>query len=127
MRLPHLALAASAAAIVLSSCGGGSSTPDVTAPADAGLAVFAVPTIRWDAESYTAPAGDVKVFLGNNDNVKHILVILDQDSKVVGDLKLTVNKKGESDEGTVALDPGSYFVYCIVPGHGNMKSALTVS
>ena len=126
-RLSHLAPLVIATGLTLSACGGGSSTPDVTAPTDADLAVFAVPTIRWDAAAYTAPAGDVKVFLGNNDNVKHILVILDQDSKVVGDLKLTVAKKGDSVEGSVTLEPGSYFVYCIVPGHGNMKSTLTVS
>ena len=133
MRSPRFArsarltvLAASSMLAVTACGGGGSSTPDLTAPADAGLAVFAVPTIRWDAPSYTADAGDVTVFLGNNDNVKHILVIT-QDDKVVGDLKLTVNKKGDSAEGTVNLTPGEYFVYCIVPGHGSMKSKLTVS
>jgi len=133
MRLPRLprptrlAGVAAAAMLTLSACGGGgSSTPEVTAPADAGLSVFAVPTIKWDSTSYTAAAGDVKVFLGNNDNVKHILVIT-QDDKVVGDLKFTVNKKGDTAEGTINLTPGEYFVYCTVPGHGNMKSALTVS
>ena len=133
MRLPQLPLSARlagvtvAAALMLSGCGGGgSSTPAVTAPADAGLAVLAVPTIKWDSASYTANAGDVKVFIGNNDNVKHIMVIT-QGDKVVGDLKLTVAKKGDTAEGTINLTPGEYFVYCIVPGHGNMKSRLTVS
>jgi len=113
--------------ITLSACGGSSSsTPAYTVPADAGLVVKAVPTIRWDATEYTATAGDIKVLLANDDNVKHILVIR-QGDKVVGDLELTVTKKGTVDEGTINLEAGAYSVYCIIPGHGNMNSTLTVS
>jgi plastocyanin len=116
-----------ASLISLSACGGSSSsTPAYTVPADAGLVVKAVPTIRWDATEYTATAGDIKVFLANDDSVKHILVVL-QDDKVVGDLELTVTKKGTVDEGTINLEAGVYSVYCTIPGHGNMNSTLTVS
>ena len=116
-----------ASLVALSSCGGSSSsTPDYTIPADAGLVVKAVPSIRWDANEYTAAAGDIKVFLANDDNAKHILVIR-QGDKVVGDLELAVIKKGDAATGTINLQPGAYFVYCIIPGHGNMNSALTVS
>ena len=94
IRVARLSTLLAAGGLAFSACGGSSSTPALTAPADAGLAVFAVPTIRWDSPSYTATAGDVKVFVGNNDNVKHVLVIL-QGDKTVGDLKLTINKKGE--------------------------------
>ena len=116
-----------ASLISLSACGGSSSsTPAYTVPADAGLDVKAVPTIRWDATDYTATAGDIKVFLANDDSVKHVLVVL-QDDKVVGDLELTVTKKGTVDEGTINLEAGVYSVYCTIPGHGNMNSTLTVS
>ena len=116
-----------ASLISLSACGGSSSSsPAYTVPADAGLVVKAVPTIRWDANEYTATAGDIKVFLANDDNVKHILVIR-QGDKVVGDLELTVTKRGTVDEGTINLEAGEYSVYCIIPGHGNMNSTLTVS
>jgi plastocyanin len=126
--LRHLATSAFAISLItLSACGGSSSsTPAYTVPADAGLVVKAVPTIRWDATEYTATAGDIKVFLANDDNVKHILVIR-QGDKVVGDLELTVTKKGTVDEGTINLEAGEYSVYCIIPGHGNMNSTLTVS
>jgi len=111
----------------LSACGGSSSsTPAYTVPADAGLVVKAVASIRWDATEYTAAAGDIKVFLANDDNAKHILVIR-QGDKVVGDLELAVIKNGDAATGTINLQPGAYFVYCIIPGHGNMNSALTVS
>ena len=124
---PFATSAFAASLISLSACGGSSSsTPAYTVPADAGLVVKAVPTIRWDATEYTATAGDIKVFLANDDNVKHILVIR-QGDKVVGDLELAVTKKGTVAEGTINLEAGEYSVYCIIPGHGNMNSTLTIS
>ena len=124
---PITATVFAASLVALSSCGGSSSSsPDYTIPADAGLVVKAVPSIRWDANEYTAAAGDIKVFLANDDNAKHILVIR-QGDKVVGDLELTVTKRGTVDEGTINLEAGEYSVYCIIPGHGGMNSTLTVS
>ncbi|CAB4781137.1 unannotated protein [freshwater metagenome] len=129
MRLlrPLVATIFASSVVALSACGGSSSsTPAYTVPTDAGLVVKAIPSIRWDASEYTATAGDINVFVANDDNAKHILVIREGDT-VVGDLELNVAKKGDSAEGTINLLPGSYFVYCIVPGHSNMKSTLTVS
>lgn len=123
MRRTSLALVSFA---VLAACGGGESAPETTVPAGVDLVVKAVPTIRWDASSYTAPAGEIDVFLANDDNVKHVLVVL-QDDKVVGDLELEVNKRGDTDQGTITLEPGEYSIYCTVPGHGSMNSTLTVS
>jgi plastocyanin len=123
MRRTSLALVSFA---VLAACGGGESAPETTLPAGVDLVVKAVPTIRWDASSYTAPAGEIDVFLANDDNVKHVLVVL-QDDKVVGDLELEVNKRGDTDQGTITLQPGEYRIYCTVPGHGSMDSTLTVS
>lgn len=129
MRTPNRLRAAvplGAVLIGLSACGGGSSSPDYTVPADADLVVKAVPTIRWDMPEYTAPAGEIDVFLANDDNVKHVLVVL-QDDKVVGDLELVVAKRGDTDRGTITLEPGQYRVYCTIPGHGAMNSVLNVS
>ena len=123
MRRTSLAIVSFA---VLAACGGGESAPETTLPAGVDLVVKAVPTIRWDASSYTAPAGEIDVFLANDDNVKHVLVVL-QDDKVVGDLELEVNKRGDTDQGTITLEPGEYRIYCTVPGHGSMDSTLTVS
>jgi plastocyanin len=64
--------------------------------------------------------------LANDDSVKHILVVL-KDDKVVGDLELVVNKRGDFDAGTITLEAGEYRIYCSIPGHGNMDSTLTVS
>ena len=118
-------VALSLAALV--SCGGSSQsdTTNTIAP-DVDLLVSAVPAIRWDATSYQAPAGELKIAMSNMDSVKHVLVIL-QDDKVVGDLELVVNKKGDYDDGVITLEPGEYFIYCTIPGHGGMNSTLTVS
>ena len=129
MRLPRSLVATMFASsiVALSSCGGSSSsTPDYTIPADADLVVKAIPSIRWDASEYTAAAGDIKVFLANDDSVKHVLMILEGDT-VVGDLELVVNKKGDYDDGVITLLPGEYRIYCSIPGHGGMDSTLTVS
>ena len=122
-----LAVSLFAGISALTACGGGgSSAPDYSIPADADLVVKAVPTIRWDVKAYSAAAGEVTVFLANDDSVKHVLVVR-QGDKVVGDLELSVIKKGDTAEGTITLEPGEYSVYCIVPGHGGMNSTLTVS
>ncbi|MFZ9565496.1 MAG: hypothetical protein ACO3AT_09995 [Ilumatobacteraceae bacterium] len=126
-RPSRLLAVAGATVFTLSACGGGgSSSPDYTVPTDADLVVKAVPTIKWDASSYTAPAGEITVFQANDDNLKHVLVVR-QGDKVVGDLELIVNKRGDSDQGTITLEAGEYSVYCTIPGHGNMNSTLTVS
>jgi len=123
MRRTSLALVS---LVVLAACGGGESAPETTLPAGVDLVVKAVSTIRWDASSYSAPAGEIDVFLANDDNVEHVLVVL-QDDKVVGDLELEVKKRGDTDQGTITLEPGEYRIYCTVPGHGSMNSSLTVS
>lgn len=129
MRIPNrlrTAITVGAVLIGLSACGGESSSSDYTIPADADLVVKAVPTIRWDKSEYTAPAGEVDVFLANDDNVKHVMVIL-QDDQVVGDLELTVNQNGDTARGTITLEAGQYRVFCTIPGHSNMNSTLVVS
>jgi plastocyanin len=119
-------LAVTAAIPIAVSCGGGSSEPSYTIPADADLVIKAVPTIRWEQDEYTASAGEIDVFLANDDNVKHVMVIL-KDDKVYGDLELVVNKRGDVDRGTITLEPGEYRIYCTIPGHSSMDSLLTVS
>jgi plastocyanin len=117
-----------AAVLGLTACGGSSDTdePAATLPATVDLTVKAVPSLRWDKPSYTAPAGEIEVGLINEDSVRHDLVILDGDSKV-GDLELITVNRGDVDLGTVTLEAGTYTIFCIVPGHSGMRSDLVVS
>jgi plastocyanin len=113
-------------AVTLGACGGGDSAPADTLPADVSLKVTAVPSIRWDAADYTATAGEITVGLVNEDTVRHTLIIA-RDGTKIPDFKIEVGKKGDVDSGTVTLEAGVYTLICDVPGHQNMKAALTVS
>lgn len=112
--------------LTLVACGGGSDAPDATAPADAGLVVTAVPSIRFDAAEYSATAGDIKVAYVNKDTVRHTLIVI-KDGTKISNFKLAVAKKGAVDVGEINLAAGVYTLFCDVPGHQNMKANLTVS
>jgi hypothetical protein len=127
---PRLSLRTVFAALIavsaLSACGGGSSAPAETIPADAGLVVKSVKSIRFDASEYSATAGEIKVAFSNEDTVRHTLLVV-QDGVKVPDFKLVVPEKGALDVGNINLAAGSYTLICDVPGHQNMKANLTVS
>ena len=118
--------AALIAVSALSACGGGSSAPAETIPADAGLVVKSIQSIRFDASEYSATAGDIKVAFFNEDTVRHTLLFV-QDGVKVRDFKLVTAEKGALDVGNINLAAGSYTLICDVPGHQNMKATLTVS
>ena len=119
----------------LAACGDDDDTtsdPTTTTAADDGsadggagaggtLTVGAQDSLKFDAESYEVPAGDVHVVYENEGSVAHTLLI-----KGVGDFKLAV---GDTDEGDVELEPGTYELYCDVAGHeaAGMVAELTVS
>ena len=127
---PRLSLRTVFAALIavsaLSACGGGSSAPAETIPADAGLVVKSVKSIRFDASEYSATAGEIKVAFSNEDTVRHTFLVV-QDGVKVPDFKLVVPEKGALDVGNINLAAGSYTLICDVPGHQNMKATLTVS
>ncbi|MFM8793280.1 MAG: hypothetical protein ACKOFF_00010 [Acidimicrobiales bacterium] len=125
MRTPLRTVLSTASLGLLAACGGGSSTPAETLPADVGLLVRAVPSLRFDAESYTARAGEVLVGYSNEDTVRHTLILAKDDTKVPN-FRLVIEKKGSVDAGTVTLEAGTYTLICDVPGHSNMKATLTV-
>jgi plastocyanin len=110
----------------ISACGGDSGGAETTLPPEADLVVKAVPSVRWDAESYEVAAGDVTIALVNDDAIRHTLVVLDGDTRV-GGLELEVGKPGDVDSGTFRLEAGTYRIFCTVPGHQNMNSELVVT
>jgi plastocyanin len=113
--------------LAAAACGGDdSSAPAPTIPPGA-LVVVAEPGLRLDAETYTATAGSVVIaYVQNDPGTRHTLVVKGADGVVIGD-KLEVVKKNDVDTGTYTLAPGTYVVYCDVPGHGTMKATLTVT
>jgi plastocyanin len=130
MRSPlrtSLAAAAAASSLgLLTACGGGSSAPAESLPADVGLVVKAVPSLRFDAEKYgPVKAGEVLVGYSNEDSVRHTLVVVKDDVKVPN-FRLVIEKQGSVDAGPVTLEAGTYTLFCDVPGHSNMKATLVV-
>jgi plastocyanin len=70
-----------------------------------------------------AAPGTVAIEYVNVGAIAHTLVI-----DGVSGLKLDVTSAGDVDKGTVKLEPGTYTLYCDVPGHrqAGMAAPLTI-
>jgi uncharacterized cupredoxin-like copper-binding protein len=123
----HLALlcAAVLAAIALGSCGGDDDDNDAApdSPGDGGIEVVAR-DIEFGEREYVTNAGDVQLRYVNQGSIAHTLLIDDID-----DFKLEVTGNGDDDQGSVELQPGTYTLFCDVPGHreAGMEATLEVS
>lgn len=124
IRFAKNSLAAVGIAIALSACSSSTATPE-TLPATVDLEVRAVSGLKFDKSAYEASAGDIEIGYVNEDTIRHTLVVVEGDTKV-GTLELQVNKRGDTDTGTINLPAGNYSVFCTVPGHQSMKADLTV-
>jgi len=111
--------------VALAACGGGGTSEPVAVPAETDLEVHAVSGLRWDQTTYTAQAGDIDVAVVNEDTIRHTLVVIEGETIVPG-FELEINRKGDVDSGTISLEPGTYSIFCTVPGHQNMKAELIV-
>ena len=85
------------------------------------VTVVAQDSLRFDRDEYTASAGEVTIEYENSGNLTHTLLIDGAD-----DFKLSVTSSGDTDEGTVELEPGDYRIFCDIPGHESMEATLTV-
>jgi|HigsolmetaAR202D_1030399.scaffolds.fasta_scaffold39353_2 plastocyanin len=108
----------------LGSCGGddaGDEPP--TSVLDADVDVVAL-DIEFDQEVYTAEPGPVTFHYVNEGSIVHTLVIEGVDR----DVRLEVEHHGDEATATVELAPGSYVIYCDVPGHreAGMEARLEV-
>lgn len=124
IRIARRALIVTSAAVALAACSGSTATPE-TLPATVGLEVHAVSGLKFDKSAYEATAGDIQVGYVNEDSIRHTLVVVQDDTKV-GTFELQVNKRGDTDTGTINLPAGQYVLICTVPGHQSMKADLTV-
>ncbi len=124
IRIARRALIVTSAAVALAACSGSTATPE-TLPATVGLEVHAVSGLKFDKSAYEATVGDIEVGYVNEDSIRHTLVVVQGDTKV-GTFELQVNKRGDSDVGSINLPAGEYVLLCTVPGHQSMKADLTV-
>jgi plastocyanin len=92
-------------------------------PAKATVAVVAGPGLKFDSKEYTAPAGVVRFDYSGVSG--HTLAIQDPQ---FADFELKTGSDGPSS-GKLDLPPGTYTLYCTVPGHAaaGMTATLTVT
>jgi len=123
-----------AAALILGACagGGGDKKADgaTTNPAPVAAPDAATTTLAVEAHEFslspkdlrTAP-GSVAITYTNAGAIQHTLLI-----DGVSGFKLDVPSAGDVDTGTAKLEPGTYTLYCDIPGHrsAGMEAQLTV-
>lgn len=133
------------ATLVLAGCGGGDSDAtakaasagpssdagpssnagqSAAAGADAGAIVVVAKDISFAERAFTGSAGTLNLQYRNEGSIAHTLLIENVDG-----FKLAVAAKGDADDGSVALEPGTYKLFCDVPGHrpAGMEATLQVS
>ena len=121
------------AALTLGACaggGGGEKKSAGTATPSGSSSDPAATTLSFEAHDIslspkdlqTAP-GTVTVRYTNAGAIQHTLLI-----DGISGFKLDVASAGDTDTGTVKLEPGTYTLYCDVPGHraAGMEAHLTV-
>jgi plastocyanin len=125
MRTTPLLGAALAAVLALGACAADDGAAPVPRGDDATLLVVGQDNLHWSEDSYEVRAGEINVVLTNAGSVPHTLLITDDQGQDMG-IRLSV---GRRDEGTVTLEPGSYVIWCDVPGHlqAGMEAPLTVT
>ena len=83
---------------------------------------FTAVDIQFEAAPTTTKAGTKTVTLVNDGQAPHNVTFPD-----LGDTPVVEAQGGESAEGEVELEPGTYGYICSVPGHeGTMNGELTV-
>ena len=89
------------------------------------MTVHAKDTLRFDKSEYTAKSGPIKIGYVNDGSLTHTLLIQDHPEFS----KLEVTSKGQSQIGNAQLTPGTYQIYCDIPGHreAGMQANLVVS
>jgi plastocyanin len=110
---------------LLAGCGGDDGGGGGATGGEADVVVHGTDALKFDKDSYSAQAGDVTIELTNDGTTPHTLLI-DGDADFQ---KLEAAGKGKSDSETVALTPGTYTIYCDVPGHraAGMEATLVVN
>lgn len=114
-----VAAVAAATAVALGACGGDDEDGGVAGDAD--VTVVGFDNFSFDQDHYTTQAGEVSFEYVNEGRLRHTLVIEGE-----GDFKLAANNQGETDQGSIELEPGEYVIYCDEPGHAGMEATLTV-
>jgi plastocyanin len=122
MRLRSTLRMITIAAVVLTACGGGSSSTE--APGDGNtVQVQAFDRQDYNADDFSAVAGEITFRLSQIGVQEHTLTV-----EGLEDQMRLVAKNGGTDSGKLTLEPGRYVLYCDIAGHrvSGMEARLTV-
>lgn len=111
--------------LALSACGGEETAPNGGQDgAGATLGVLGTNELQFQPSQLTADAGSVEVELTAEETVPHTFVVEDAN----GDVEVADAPAGQTDTGSIQLEPGEFTFYCSVPGHreAGMEGTLTV-
>jgi plastocyanin len=104
--------------------GGGGGFQEPTGEPVATFEVDALANLKFQSDTFTTPAGvnEIVYVLGGG---THTLVF--EEPQFRG-FKLAVSSGTPEDRGKVELEPGSYTIYCDIPGHraAGMEATVTV-
>lgn len=102
---------------------GGGEEEGLAAEAPEGALVFVAIDIDFEEAPTSAEAGEQTIFLANEGAAPHDVTI-----EEAGDETVAEAEGGETDEGTIDLDAGTYTYYCSVAGHreAGMEGTLEV-
>jgi uncharacterized cupredoxin-like copper-binding protein len=89
------------------------------------IGILAGEDLTFDAAEWTVPEGPVTFVYTDEGDVTHTLAIEGLEDEML----LQVETAGQVDQGTVALSPGAYTLYCTIRGHreAGMEGALEVT
>ena len=122
MRLRSTLRMITIAAVVLTACGGGSSSTEP--PGDGNtVQVQAFDRQDYNADDFSAVAGEIIFRLSQIGVQEHTLTV-----EGLEDQMRLVAKNGGTDSGRLTLEPGRYVLYCDIAGHrvSGMEARLTV-
>jgi plastocyanin len=101
------------ALVLLAGCGDDDTADQQAAPSGGeGVVTVVAEDVAFGAATYEADAGTVEVEYVNEGVIQHSLLI-----EGVDDFRLAVDSRGDTDRGSVELEPGSYVLICDIPGH----------
>ena len=122
MRLRSTLRLMTIAAVILTACGGGSSSTEP--PGDGNtVQVQAFDRQDYNADDFSAVAGEITFRLSQIGGQEHTLTV-----EGLEDQMRLVAKNGGTDSGKLTLEPGRYVLYCDIAGHrgSGMEARLTV-
>lgn len=121
--LPRSTVVAFTVAVVLTSCG--SEAPADQQSSRTNSVTVIATDVAYDAQTYRSPAGEIEFTLIQEGQIPHTLAIEDNQGTDLG-LDLTVNANRRDASETIQLEPGTYTLWCTIPGHRELGQQATL-